>query len=150
MSIAHSPFHHHPFAFFLQGMINGLCKYYTVCIPWQLEHNYLKISPPKQIQTKFCEGRKQRFFWKKKFEPCSHFIGICHFHWQVPQSLRDLLTHLLHHTFRSFKTCSQQEHTTWKISIRERKRERAYDEEKNWSKECRNQHPPMCTMKDDE
>jgi hypothetical protein len=29
----------------------------TVCVPWQLEHNYLKISPTKQIQTKFCEEK---------------------------------------------------------------------------------------------
>jgi hypothetical protein len=29
----------------------------TVCVPWQLVHNYLKI----------CEG-KQRFLWKKILE----------------------------------------------------------------------------------
>jgi hypothetical protein len=71
--------------------------------------------------------------------PCSHFIVICHFHWQVPELA---------------KTCSPAFSTTPSEASRLARsrstqhgksryhRESAYDE-KEWSKECRNQHPPM-------
>jgi hypothetical protein len=74
MSIAHSPIYHHPLLFSLKdsSMVYAIT---TVCVPWQLEHNYLKISPPKQIQTKFCEG-KQRFFWVKFLEYSKYLHGI--------------------------------------------------------------------------